>query len=104
MVRVLLAADAAQQAVQRGALPIMRRLLAEAPQEAMLGTLCAWAQALQGRGGIADMGAGFASRVCGLISFAAIRDAATVLLALVACVQPGLLDCCAAHLRPAECP
>lgn len=103
--RLLCATDSPQAALHLGAVPALRRLLAEAPPAAAMRALAAWARALRGArpaGAAEAAGApggegGTALRCCGFGSAAAVRDAATVLLAIVARVRPPLLErCCPA--------
>lgn len=94
IIRTLLQSDtlAAPQVLQRWALPALRQVLREAPLEPLLRALRAWTQALLSANSTAGPFSDGALHHCTFGSGPSLRDAAMVLLALVAHLEPWLFD------------
>lgn len=108
LARLLLDVDSSQQTLQRYVLPAMRQLLNKAPMHRILFALSRWLQVLQSDpkpseakptvGATVAHPRDCALRHAALGSAAALRDAATLLLAAVAHVQPRLFEqCCSTN-------
>lgn len=94
IIRTLLQSDpqAAPQVLQRWALPALRQVLREAPLESLLRALGAWTRTLHtANSNTGALGEG-ALQLCTFGSRSSLRDAAAVLMALVAHLEPWLFD------------